>query len=285
MDWLTNMNNAIIYIEKHLDDTLDLQQAARIAGCPLYYFQKMFTYMTGISLTEYIRRRRMSLAAAELQSSKIKIIDLALKYGYDSPTAFNRAFQKVHGIAPSLIRKATTKITSYPPYHFSLSIQGGTTLNYHVETKKPFRIVGKRCPLSSNLEENFQSIPLEWNHALSDGTLKQLQQLNDQTPYALLGLSIHHTKEWSYLIATASSKETLDFEDHLIPEATWAVFQGSGTNHSLQDLERNVIMNWLPYSGYACADLPDIEVYLKADPLDMIYEYWLPVQSKQEDMI
>lgn len=111
--------------------------------------------------------------------------------------------------------------------------------------------------MSSNLEEKFQSIPLEWNHALSDGTLEQLQQLNDQTPYALLGLSIHHTKEWSYLIATASSKETLDFEDHLILEAAWAVFQGNGTNHYLQELERKVIMNWLPYSGYVCAVLPE----------------------------
>ena len=100
MKWLENLSNAIEYIEKNLDSDISVDAAAQIACCSTYYFQRMFTYVAGISLSEYIRRRRMSQAAFELQRTDKKVLDIALKYGYSSPTAFNRAFQSVHGITP-----------------------------------------------------------------------------------------------------------------------------------------------------------------------------------------
>lgn len=104
MDWIERLNEAIRYMEEHLTEETDYGELARIAGCSAYHFQRMFAYMAGVPLSEYIRRRKMSLAAVDLQSGEEKIVDIALKYGYSSPTAFNRAFQSVHGIAPSLVR-------------------------------------------------------------------------------------------------------------------------------------------------------------------------------------
>lgn len=104
MDWIERLNKSIHYIEDHLTDEIDIGQLARIAYCSTYHYQRMFTYMAGITLSEYIRRRKMSLAAVDLQSGKERVIDIAEKYGYQSPTAFNRAFQSFHGIAPSSVK-------------------------------------------------------------------------------------------------------------------------------------------------------------------------------------
>lgn len=119
-------------------------------------------------ISEYIRRRRMSLAAVDLQEAGAKVIDVALKYGYDSPTAFNRAFQSIHGIAPSVAKKENTTLKSYPAIKFSIFVQGMEEMNFRIETKEAFQIVGKSCPLSKVFEENFARIPHEWDAALEN---------------------------------------------------------------------------------------------------------------------
>lgn len=293
MDWMERLNHAVNYIEAHLTEKMDYEELSKIAGCPAYHFQKMFFYMTDMPLSEYIRRRRMSLAAVDLKDKHTKVIDVALKYGYDSPTAFNRAFQSIHGIAPSRVKKENVTLKAYPVIQFSLSIHGMEELNFKIENKPAFRIIGKSCPLSHELEENFSRIPHEWDTALADGTLAQLGSYLDihscmpdnisQLPCGLLGVSVHHTEDWKYFIAVCSSNTDNPFEEYTIPAATWAVFSGRGTNVSLQNLERRVITEWLPASGYDYAEIPDIEVYLKADPNDAVYEYWLPVIKHQDE--
>lgn len=283
MEWIERFNYCIEYIEEHLTEKIDYEKLADIMNCPVYHFQRMFFYMTNISLNEYIRRRRMSLAAVELRSNQAKVMDIALKYGYDSPTAFNRAFQSIHGIAPSMVKKETALLKSYPALRFSFVIRGMEELNYRIENKTAFRIVGKSCPLSRELKENFMTIPHEWDRALENGTLSQLYSLVDGEPSGLLGVSVHNAVEWKYFIAVCSVKNYESFESYEIPAATWAIFSGQGTNISLQDLERRVIIEWLPTSGYEYAEIPDIEVYIKADPKDAIYEYWLPVIKRRED--
>ncbi|WP_270525174.1 AraC family transcriptional regulator [Longibaculum muris] len=282
MDWLEQFNHAMTYIEQHLTDTIDYQQLASIAGCPYYQFQKIFTYMTNISLNEYIRRRKMSLAAVDLMNHHMRVIDVAYKYGYDSPTAFNRAFQSVHGIAPSVIRKTCQYIQAYPPFTFSLSIQGSVPLQFQIVEKDSFRIVGIDCPLSHQLENNFKEIPYQWNQAVQNGTITQLISFMDSEPKGLLGLSIHHSSDWKYMIAVSSQKESQDFNEYIIPNATWAIFKGHGHTKTIQDLEKRVILEWLPTSGYEYANIPDIEVYINPNPENAIYEYWLPVIQKEE---
>ena len=129
MEWMHQLNQAIAYIEDHLTEEIDYRQLGKIACCSAYHFQRMFTYMAGVPLSEYIRRRKMSLAAVDIQGSGEKIVDIALKYGYHSPTAFNRAFQSIHGAAPSAVRNEGASIKSFPPLHFKLIVKGAEEMN------------------------------------------------------------------------------------------------------------------------------------------------------------
>lgn len=120
MEWVHKLNLCMNYIEEHLTSEIDYEQLGRIACCSAYHFQRMFTYMAGVTLSEYIRRRKMSLAAVDLQGGDAKVIDIAEKYGYSSPTAFNRAFQGVHGIAPSQVRNEGVSVKSFRLLHSQL---------------------------------------------------------------------------------------------------------------------------------------------------------------------
>ncbi len=142
MEWIERLNEAMGYMEEHLADEIDMEKLGKIACCSSYHFQRMFTYMAGVPLSEYIRRRKMSLAAVDLQGKDRKIIDVAAKYGYSSPTAFNRAFQSVHGIAPSAVKNEGVSVKSFPPIQFKITVKGVEEMNYRIETKDAFRITG-----------------------------------------------------------------------------------------------------------------------------------------------
>ncbi|MCU0079781.1 AraC family transcriptional regulator [Extibacter muris] len=277
MEWMQRLNQSIEYIEQHITEELDYEKVAEVAGCPSYYFQQMFLYMTDMTLREYIRRRRLSLAAVELQRDTGRVIDIAVKYGYESPTAFTRAFKSFHGIVPSVLKTENVPLRAYPPLQFHVSVNGGLPLKFRVEEKTAFRIVGISCPLDRDLSRNFEEIPSVWDNALTDGTLDKLGSLMSGRPQGLLGVGVHHTEDWKYLIAVCSDKKSNEFEEYYIPACKWAIFEGRGSNRSLQELEKRVITEWLPTSGYIYANTPDIEVYIKVDPQDAIYEYWIPV--------
>jgi len=283
MEWVERLNQSMQYIEEHLTQELDYEQLGRIACCSTYHFQRMFTYMAGVTLSEYIRRRKMSLAAVDLQSGREKIIDIAQKYGYNSPTAFNRAFQGVHGIAPSAVRGEGVSVKSFPPITFAITVKGAEELQYRVETKEAFRIVGVSAPLYGEIEDNFMVVPRLWQSAVSDGTMEKLAGMMDTPPMGLLGVSACDDQEqWKYFIAVSTSKNKEAFEEYTVPAATWAIFVGSGTNLSVQELERRIIMEWLPTSGYEYDNAPDIEVYLNPDPKNAQFEVWIPVTKKRE---
>ncbi len=280
MEWIERLNDAVGYIEEHLTEEIDYERLGKIACCSSYHFQRMFTYMAGVPLSEYIRRRRMSLAAVDLQSTGIKIIDVAGKYGYNSPTAFNRAFQSVHGIAPSAVKNEGVSVKSFPPVSFKLIVKGVEEMNYRIETKA-FRIVGVSVPLEKDIEKNFAVIPRKWQETAVNGTLQKLTGLMDTQPMGVLGVSTcNDTEPWRYYIAVASSQTDRDLEEYTVPAATWAIFPGTGTNQSIQDLERRIVTEWLPTSGYEYGSAPDVEVYLNPDPQNAQYEVWIPVVRK-----
>lgn len=283
MEWIDCLNKAINYIEENISEEIDYEQVAKIACCSTYHFQRMFVYMAGIPLSEYIRRRRMSLAAVDLRGGDEKVIDVALKYGYSSPTAFNRAFQAIHGIAPSSVKKDGITIKSYPPISFKVTVKGVEELNYRIVEKDAFRIVGVSHPLNKEIEKNFAVVPQMWQTAAMDGTIPKLAAMMNNQPLGLLGVSAcNDAKEWKYFIAVSSSVEIdEDLEEYTVPASTWAIFVGSGTNKSIQELEQRIVTEWLPTSGYEYANAPDIEVYLNPDPNNAQYEVWIPVTKKQ----
>lgn len=283
MEWIKHFNNAINYIEDNLTNKIRLDIAAQIACCNSYHFQRMFTYMTGIPLSEYIRRRRMSLAAEDLQSDRSKVIDVSVKYGYDSPTAFNRAFRSIHGIKPSQAKEAGASLKAYPPICISLSVKGDCALDYRIEQKEAFRIIGISGPLQKEIENNFETVPRMWGEASMNGTLQRLSAKMDSPPMGLLGVSFCNEEEdWRYFIAVTSRHSAAeDFEEALVPSSTWAIFRGEGPSQSIQELEKRIVLEWLPASGYEYNNAPDIEVYFNPDPLNSMYEIWIPVKRKE----
>ena len=281
MEWVERLNQSINYIEEHLTGEIDYEQLGRIACCSAYHYQRMFTYMAGISLAEYIRRRKMSLAAADLQSGNERIIDIAEKYGYQSPTAFTRAFESFHGIAPSSVKGEGVCVKSFSPIMFQIAVKGATEMNYRIETKEAFRILGVSCPLDKEIENNFMVVPKMWQEASVNGTIQKLAGIMDTPPMGLLGVSACNDEEqWKYYIAVSSTKASAEFEEYIVPASTWAIFSGSGTNQSIQELEQRIVTEWLPSSGYEYANAPDLEVYLNPDPQNAQYEVWIPVVRK-----
>lgn len=283
MEWIERLNRAIDYIEENLTDEIDYEQLGNIAYCSSYHFQRMFSYMAGMPLSEYIRKRKMSLAAVDLQGGDAKIIDVAEKYGYHSPTAFNRAFQTVHGIAPSKVRNEGVSVKSFPPITFKITVKGVGEMNYRIETKEAFRIVGVSTPLEKEIEKNFAVIPPKWQEISTNGTLQRLIEMMDTEPMGVLGVSTCNDDEpWRYYIAVSTSKASEELEEYIVPAATWAIFSGTGTNQSIQELERRIVMEWLPTSGYEYGNAPDIEVYINPDPQNAKYEVWIPVVKRKE---
>ena len=278
MEWVERLNQSINYIEGHLTGEIEAEQLARIACCSSYHFQRMFTYMAGVTLAEYIRRRKMSLAAVDLQGGNAQIIDIAEKYGYQSPTAFNRAFQAIHGVAPSSVKEEGVSVKSYPPITFQITVK---EMNYRIETKEDFRIIGVSAPLHQEIEKNFSIVPQMWVDAAANGTIQRLAGKMDTPPLGLLGVSAcGDAEQWKYFIAVSTTTEKEDFEEYIVPASTWAIFPGEGTNQSVQYLEQRIVTEWLPTSGYEYANAPDIEVYLNPDPQNAKYEVWIPVVKK-----
>lgn len=284
MDWIDRLNEAVRYIEDNLTGEIEYEKLGQIACCSAYHFQRMFNYIAGVPLSEYIRRRKMSLAAVDIQGGEAKIIDVAAKYGYASPTAFNRAFQSVHGVSPSAVRGEGVAIKSFPPITIKVTVKGVEKMNYRIETRKAFRIVGKAFPLSREIERNFAEVPQMWQGAVEDGTIEKIVSLMNGEPRGVLGVSVcTDGEEWRYYIAVSSAAEIDDaLEEYVVPGCTWAVFPGSGTGKSIQELEGRIVTEWLPTSGYEFTNGPDIEVYFEPNPENTAYEVWIPVRKRQE---
>lgn len=284
MDWIDRLNEAVRYIEDNLTGEIEYEKLGQIACCSAYHFQRMFNYIAGVPLSEYIRRRKMSLAAVDIQGGEAKIIDVAAKYGYASPTAFNRAFQSVHGVSPSAVRGEGVPIKSFPPITIKVTVKGVEEMNYRIETRKAFRIVGKSFPLSREIERNFAEVPQMWQVAVEDGTIEKIVSLMNGEPRGVLGVSVcTDGEEWRYYIAVSSAAEIDDaLEEYVVPGCTWAVFPGSGTGKSIQELEGRIVTEWLPTSGYEFTNDPDIEVYYEPNPENTAYEVWIPVRKRQE---
>ncbi len=278
MEWIQRLNDAMAYVEENLTGEITLEGAARRAACSAYHFQRMFPYMTGVSFSEYVRRRRMTAAAMELAEGS-KVIDTALRYGYDSPTAFNRAFQSVHGLPPSAAQTRGAALRAFPPITFTLSIKGEHAMEYRIEEREAFRVVGFAMREDMTLEDCFEKVPDFWGRTA--GEIPRLAALMDGSgPMGILGVSASDGGKFSgyYIAAATRAPAPEDMEEYGVPAGTWAVFPCCGpVPQAMQDLQRRIISEWLPSSGYEYAEAPDIEVY-SAD--NYHNEVWLPIVRK-----
>ena len=289
MDWLSELNEALKYIEDNLDGEIDLEKLAKLARCSSFHFSRMFSYMANVSLGEYIRRRRMTKAAFDLQNTNDKVVDIALRYGYDSPTSFNRAFQGIHGVAPSGARQEGVSLKAYQPISFKITIRGEAEMNYRIEKKDGFRIVGVKleCPWTPEKQEGFTEVPKFWMENGKKGTIPEICKLMDREPMGVMGISVgdwQTTGSFDYYIAVSSSQAVPDgMFAYEIPATTWAIFECRGAMpHSIQEMQKRIMTEWFPNSGYQYADAPDIEQYTDGDQSssDYLCYIWVPIEKK-----
>jgi len=290
MDSLKNMNDAMMYIEDNLTNEIDFKMVARIAQCSEYHFKRMFSFLAGIPLSEYIRRRRLSLAALELNSSDIKIIDAAMKYGYNSPDSFSRAFQNLHGITPSEARTNGQSLKAYPLMTFQLSIRGGNEMNYRIEQKEAFNIVGikKRVPIifegeNPEIAEMWKSLTME--------KITRLKNLSNIEPAGMVQASANFSDgrmeekgELDQYIGVATTEKCPeDFTKLEVPALTWAIFESTGPfPGTLQETWGRIYSEWFPSSGYQVTEGPEI-LSIKTKDLTsptVTSEIWIPVLKK-----
>nr|WP_024838239.1 AraC family transcriptional regulator [Clostridium sp. 12(A)] len=285
MNWLGKMNEALQYIEDNLTGEIKVEEAAKIALCSSFNFQRMFSYMADVSLGDYIRRRRMTMAATELLTEDTRVIDVAVKYGYESPVSFARAFHAMHGMNPSEVKKPGAKIKSYSRISFEITIKGVEAMNYYVKELEGFRVIGykERVPLTGG--ENFKRVLDMWDRLSEDGRYDELLGFNDKEELACLGVCANCSDdEFDYYIATGSDQPLKEGMVELaIPPATYVIFECVGKlPESQQTVWKRIFTEFFPTSGYEIMDGPQIEWYSMGDPSkeDYVSQIWIPVGKK-----
>lgn len=285
---LKDLNAALDYIEEHLTAHIDLGAAARVAGCSAYHFKRMFSFLAGMPLSEYIRRRRLTLAAQDLISTRAKVIDVALKYEYDSPDAFARAFHAQHGVSPTQARRSGQVLQAFSRMTFQLRIQGGEIMRYRIVEKNAFRIVGitKRVKLQYNGVN--PEIAAMWA-SLDEETIGQLKALSNVEPSGLVSASVNFSEGRQdggsldqYIGAATDRPCPATFAALEVPALTWAVFESAGPfPATLQNIWGRIYAEWFPSSGYEQAEGPELLWNESKDVTSPVFrsEIWIPVRK------
>lgn len=301
MDWITGIQNAINYIEDHLTENIDYEQAARESFSSSYHFQRVFSILCGYTLGEYIRNRRLSLAGTELAAGKEKVIDIAAKYGYESPDSFAKAFQKFHGITPSQARGKGLELKSFSRLSLKITLEGGSIMNYRIENKPEIILTG--------FKKRFVGSPENMKH--QDHEFACATRLNQ---YILEGLA--HDCDTSYTVLTNFSPDGYDFYyaaklceasrrdmveeigeefasrfEHIpIPAGQYLVCETERCQYpvdQIDDLRRQAVTEWLPSMGYELSGAPEVNVihwYWQEGNETLnssrYCELWLPITKK-----
>lgn len=291
MDWITGISKAIDYIEEHITEPTDYARAAKEACSSPFNFQRVFALLCGYTLGDYVRMRRLTLAGEELLSTDAKVIDVALKYGYDSPESFSRAFTRFHGVSPSAVRKGAA-IRSFSRICVKLILTGGSIMEYRIEKKQAAKIICRRREFTKPGDDyTNREIPEFWNECGRDGSIQKLcGYIKDSAQFkGLLGVcfSTEMTDSgFPYGIGAEYDGESdpQDFEIVEIPAYTYAVFTVRGRMpDAFRETYRKICTGFFPQSGYEYGNGVEIEAYPSADVQNPDYtcEIWIAVKPKK----
>lgn len=285
MEWIESIREGISYIEENITKDLSVKEIADMVNISPFYFQKGFAMLCGYTISEYIKRRRLALAGSEVLSTNGKIIDIAIKYGYDSPDSFTKAFTRFHGATPSAVRREGAMIKSFVALKIKFSLEGGYIMDYKIVEKDAFKVVGAYKKFK--YDSAFMEVPAFWNEHISQGKTKDI--------CGMYGINIDEEMsgtEFEYLIADDYTKEKEAMEGYVvktIPKFTWAVFPCYGpTAPAIQEVNKKIFSEWLPNckdyeiaAGYNIEMYSDPSEYEKGILDDKYYsEIWIPVKKK-----
>lgn len=292
MDWITGIQRSIDYIEDHITEPIDYEEVAKRAYSSSFHFQRVFSILCGFTLGEYIRFRRLSLAGSELTNSDTKVIDVALKYGYDTPESFSRAFTRFHGIAPSQAKNNHVILKSFSRLSVKLILNGGNTMDYRIEVKDAFKLVMKKKQVSQNQELTAAEISQFWRQCSMDGTIPALCNYIPKDNIfgnCIVGASFGKdatNQEFPYAIGAMYNGAPIEEADFLveeIPAHTYVVFPCVGKMpESFQKLYQQIYSEFFPASEYQPCGGTDFEAYPSADVFAPDYrcEIWVAVEKK-----
>lgn len=293
MDWITGIQNAIDYIEENLRDECSKLTAANIAAQAYsseHHFQRIFSILTGLTVVEYIRNRRLSLAGEELVLTNGKIIDIALKYGYETPESFTKAFTRFHGFTPIAVRQNRGSLKSFNRLTIKLKLEGGTLLDYQIIDRPPIGILAKSRKFSTaSLEDNNREIPIFCRECYADETFDTILELSRYAgnfPYAILGLRDNGDckpdgSELRYSIGAEYSGGTIPDGYSLVevPAQKWVVFKCKGEMpQAMQELWYRFYTEFMPFTTYRLLDDITLEVRPKA-PANSESALWIPIHE------
>lgn len=285
MEWTESISKAIEYIETHIAEDISVEDIANQVNISAFYFQKGFSLLCGYTITEYIRNRRLALAAGELATDSARVIDIAMKYGYDSPDSFTKAFTRFHGATPSMVQKNSTMIKSFAPLKIKLLLEGGYIMDYKITKKDSFTVMGVSKQFA--YENCKELIPNFW--------AEHYQKGNGKYVCGMFGINIDASmgnSEFEYMIADVYNP-SIDLPDGFItktiPAFTWAVFPCKGPMPiALQDVNTKIFSEWLPAlkeyefaAGYCVEMYDDVRKYPKGMNDENYYtEIWIPLKKK-----
>lgn len=285
MEWTDAIQSGIEFMEEHITQDISSEDVAKHVHISSFYFQKGFRMLCGYSVTEYIRNRRLALAGGDLATTDMKIIDVALKYGYDSPDSFTKAFTRFHGVTPTMVRKNDVMIKTFAPLKLEISLKGGYLMNYKIVDKESFTVLAvSRIFQHENCK---QEIPKFWDEHYAKG--------NGKYVCGMFGINIDEkigNDSFEYLIADLYNPKgeiPQGFQTRIIPAFTWAVFSCDGPiPTALQDVNTKIFSEWLPAlkeyefaAGY-CVEMYDTpDKYTKGMQDEKYHsEIWIPVRKK-----
>ncbi|MGJ7907500.1 AraC family transcriptional regulator [Actinopolyspora sp. H202] len=286
---LDRLNEAMDHIERHVAADIEIEVLARIAHTSPYHFRRMFATLAGIPLSEYVRRRRLTLAAGEVLAERRSLLDIAVTYGYGSGESFARAFRAVHGVGPAEARRSGAALTSQPRMTFHLTVEGSTPMEFRIVEKAEFRLLGYRTEVPMVHEGHNEAIA-EFTASIGTERLARLKPLSDQEPRGIVsavepldGSTRSEGSPVDFLqgvVSSAAAPEEEEVAERVVPAGTWAVFHAAGEPpEAAQYIWRDVYAQWFPSNPYRSVPGPEI---LSAQPSGegtlMNYELWLPVE-------
>lgn len=292
MDWIREFQHSIDYMEEHIREELDYDEVGAIMHLSGFYYQKIFSIMCGLSLKEYIRNRRLALAGSELVSTDIRIVDLAMKYGYETQEGFTRAFTRFHGDTPGAVRKKKLPIKSFSKLSISIMMKGGESMDYKIEEKEGFTVIAKTQRFVKLEDVDGRGdIPSFWDACQKDGTIDFLERYGKKDGIlgaSLIGMCMEDstvTKDFPYSIGTQYDGKGVPegYKLYEIPAATWIVFPVKGVMpDAIQKTWHKIFAEFFPASDYIPAGNYDFEVYPFGDmgKEDYLSQIWIAVKKK-----
>ncbi len=282
---LAGLNESIEHIEAHLDAAIDVADLARIALTSEYHYRRMFSALAGMPLSEYVRRRRLTIAGAEVIAGRRTLLEIALGAGYRSGEAFARAFRAFHGLGPDEARRSGAPLQSQPRIAFRLTVEGSQPMEYRIVQKDAFRILGRtvRVPI---VHQGMNEALVSFIRGIGREEIARIAALSDGEPSGVLGVSANLSpgreegSEFDYTHGVVSSQPAGDLDTLEVPAGTWAVFGSSGPFPlAIQYLWRDVFTQWFPSNPYASCPGPEIlRTVLSEDSAQADCELWIPVE-------